>query len=294
MNRALEGAGICLQAGGWQALVLPGFGANLIRLSREGRELLRTPESLSQLQADPFLYGSPLLLPPNRTRDGAFTFDGQEYRLPISEPQTHCQLHGQLASAPFTLACQSAVHCVSRLMNPAGGPGSRFPFAFLLEIEHRLDAGGLSQSTCITNTGARDMPLLLGFHLTFTKPESFAVLLGRRWERDARFLPTGRLLPLSEREAAWKRGASPDVPVSGYFTAAGHTARLGRFYLHTSDNYTQWVLFGGGEQDFLCIEPQSGPVNGLNLPGGAARLRPGEAMRFCWRITDKQEGAHDV
>lgn len=293
MNRALPWAGgVRLEAGDWEALVLPGFGANLIRLSKGGQELLRTPESLGQLQADPFLYGSPLLLPPNRTRDGAFLFDGREYRLPISEPQTHCQLHGQFAAAPFTLAFHSQSRCVSRLMNPAEGPGSRFPFPFLLEIEHRLDRQGLSQSTRITNMGTQDMPLLLGFHLTFTKPESFAVPLGRRWERDARFLPTGRLLPLSEHETAWTKGASPGTPITGYFTAAGHTARLGRFYLHTSDNYTQWVLFGGGERNFLCIEPQSGPVNGLNLAGGAARLRPGETVRFCWRITVRPIGGN--
>ena len=59
---------------GWQAEVLPAYGMNLIRLARSGSELLRTPEGETQLRREPQVYGMPLLLPPNRTAGGAFTF----------------------------------------------------------------------------------------------------------------------------------------------------------------------------------------------------------------------------
>ena len=279
-----------LRCGGWEAEVLPAFGANTIRLRDGGRDILRAPRSPEELAAEPFLYGTPLLLPPNRTRGGQFRFDRREYRLPINEPDTGCHLHGRFADAPFETVRRTETECLCRLENPAEGPASRFPFAFVIEIAHRLGGDGLLQETRVQNTGRTAMPLLLGFHTAFAAPERVAVPIGLRWERDARFLPTGKLGELSAREAQWRDGFVPDgSAVSGFFTAAGHTAQIGKYIYETSENFTQWTLFNGGGRDFFCAEPQSGPVDGLNRSGGHIRLDSGETARFWWRIARQSE-----
>ena len=50
------------------------------------------------------------------------------------------------------------------------------------------------------------MPLAMGFHTTFTEPDRFSVPLGKRWEQDKRYLPTGRLMELNGKEKQITQG----------------------------------------------------------------------------------------
>lgn len=58
------------------------------------------------------------------------------------------------------------------------------------------------------------MPLVMGFHTTFTEPDRFSVPLGKRWERDKRYLPTGRLMELNGREKQITQAAGRMAPLS--------------------------------------------------------------------------------
>ena len=52
-----------------------------------------------------------------------------------------------------------------------------------------------------------------------------------------------------------------------------------------SANFDQRVLFnGGGGQGFLCIEPQAGWVNGLNIPGAHKVLKKGQSEVYTMTI----------
>jgi aldose 1-epimerase len=74
-----------LRHGDWQADIFPAFGANLIRLAYQGTEILRTPPDLASILGRTILYGTPVLIPANRTANGRFTFNGKNYQLPINE-----------------------------------------------------------------------------------------------------------------------------------------------------------------------------------------------------------------
>lgn len=271
-----------LQVGDWRASVVPAYGANVTRLQYRGEEVLRTPASPAHLKNAPCLYGTPLLMPPNRTKLGRFSFDGASYQLPINEPAHHHHIHGQLADAPFAIIEQSASHVVCAYQNE----GERYPFRCRIQVVAALDEGGLRQQVELENTGEADMPAIIGFHTAFTEPVSFAVPIRERWEADSSHIPTGRLLALSERERAFASGCPPEGSISGYYTAAGHEARVGSYLYRVSEHFTEWVLYnGGGDQGFLCVEPQSGPVDGLNRVGGYRRLRPGERLSLWTTIT---------
>ena len=105
-----------------------------------------------------------------------------------------------------------------------------------------------------------------------------------RWETDDRFLPTGRLLPLNELEQGIVRGAGPrGVRVSGFYRSAGPLAGVGPFGYRVSASFTDWVLFARPGEDWISIEPQSGPVDGFNRPD-VCTLASGASVCFAQAI----------
>lgn len=72
--------------GDYTALLVPGMGANLVRLAntRLGAEILRTPgaDEIEVFKGRPQVFGLPILFPPNRIADGRYTFEGRTYQYP--------------------------------------------------------------------------------------------------------------------------------------------------------------------------------------------------------------------
>jgi len=91
------------------ATVVPDWGSRVVSLwSKEaGAELLRVPASLEEYGRTSMLYGIPVLFPPNRIEDGAFSYGGRNYRFDINDPAT-----GNHSPASFTISagtsCRSA------------------------------------------------------------------------------------------------------------------------------------------------------------------------------------------
>lgn len=274
---------LILRCEGWEATILPAFGANAVRLKHHDFDILRFPSHLNELDEQPYLFGMPVLLPANRTADGTFIFEGREYRLPLNEPERGNHLHGLLWNAPFRVAAAGERFASCVIENR----GEYYPFPFWMTITYQLDGKGLLQHTELLNTGESAMPVVLAFHTTFLAKGTVAVPLGKRWERDPhRLLPSKRLLPLNKAEEEIAAGVSDGTrPVVGYYTAAGNRARIGDYYYEVSPVFTQWILYNAdGNQGFICIEPQTNPVNGLNDPDGHLVVASGETAVFETRI----------
>lgn len=274
-----------LQNQEWSCTICPNFGSNIISLRHNGFPILREPESLSALQQSPVLFGFPLLLPPNRTSGGKFVFEGKEYSLPVNEPVRNNHLHGFLHSAPFEVLSCSETELQTRLFNQ----GEYFPFPFQLTITDQLLPTGLLRSLDIVNTGISAMPLALGFHTTFTQPNSFSVSIGNRWEVNDHYIPTGEKAALTDEQDTYREGCILNGQrVNGFYEAAASNARIGN-YRFSTDGFDQWILFNGdGKQNFLCVEPQLGPVNALNS-GDYYRLEKGENYKFTLCISPNSQ-----
>ena len=269
---------VTLHAGAWTAEVLPQFGMNMVSLRVNGKPVLREAEDLPALEASPFLHGIPLLFPANRTSGGRFTFEGETYQLPINEPAFGNHLHGLMYNAPFRVVHVSESVVTAEYENSS----ERYPFPFRMQITDRLTEEGLERTLTLSNTGDKNMPYTLAFHTTFTEPACFSVEIGMRHERSATFVPTGKSESMTAEEKQFGHGISPrDLAVSGYYTAAGKYARLDDILFEMSEGFDQRVLFnGGGNTDFLCIEPQAGMVNGLNMPDGYKLLAPEQQAHY--------------
>lgn len=260
-----------LRCSDWQAEIYPECGMNLTALSFAGEEIFRAPADESMLRENLHLYGNPLLMPANRTKAGRFTFCGKGYELPINEPTRGNHLHGMMADAPFEVVRQTENEVCAIYRNR----GERYPFAFDMIITDRLTEQGWTRTVDLL--AREDMPYTLAFHSTFIQPTAFSVPIGRRSVCDENYIPTGETV---EAEPLGK-------VISGFYRAAGCSAVVGDYLFTVSENFDHWILFnGGGEQGFLCIEPQCGGVNGLNS-GECSILRAGNKAEFSLAIRRK-------
>ncbi len=106
-------------------------------------------------------HGAPLIPWPNRLGDGRYSFDGNDYQVALTEPEKHNAIHGFLHWRPWQATRQSESQIVmSATLHPLEG----YPFQLHVEIDYRLDAGGLSVTTTATNAGDRACPYGSGQH----------------------------------------------------------------------------------------------------------------------------------
>ena len=271
-----------LKAGDYTAEINVGRGANCISLrnNRYRASILRTPQDPA-MPDNAYFYGMPVLYPVNRIENGSFSFEGRQYRFPINEPKTNCHIHGFLHDAPFVVTEQG-----ERFVRCEYVSDARYHFfghKFSVELLYTLSDQGLRQEVCIHNLSEENMPSFLGFHTTFNVPfveDSAAdavrvyAEVGDEIERNTTsYVPTGRILPNDGISEALNDGsfAPAKDSISRHYKAAGD----GRLELldvekrlkvvYCVDERFGWrLLFNGGRQDFICLEPQTCMVNCQN------------------------------
>ena len=265
----------------WSAWISPEDGMNTVRLTLDGGDVLRKSEG-EDIYRTTCAHALPLLFPPNRVDHGLFAFEGKEYQLPITSAATQNHCHGFLWKTPFTVTEQSNSRICARYENHE----EIFPFPFVIEADYKLDEDGYYQEFRITNTGDRNMPLTFGLHTNFYERGNFSIPIGERYETNERSLPTGKMIPLTHREKEYCTGTEMDRSlVDNFYTATGHTARIGNIEYVVSENFNHWTLYnGGGDKQFISMEPQCGAVNSLNSKIGLITLPPGKTEVFYTRI----------
>src|SRR3954451_3057147 len=103
-----------------------------------------------------------LLAPwPNRIDGGAYTFEGQELQLPLTEPSEGNAIHGLVRFMPWRALAHDADRVLLELLlHPQPG----YPFTMVLHNEVRLGDGGLEVRTSAENVGQTACPFGLGHH----------------------------------------------------------------------------------------------------------------------------------
>lgn len=311
-------------AGGFEALIIPGIGANLIELKdmKRGLNILRMPpENLEAFKARPQVYGIPVLFPPNRIEDGTFTVEGREYRFKINNEKQHHHLHGFLRTRPWMITKMEVIDEGTVEVEASFAADSsvdfftEFPHQFLVKLLYRLSSKGLEQKISIINKSDSSMPMGLGYHTAFNipfHPESRAedykliVSVGEKWELNDRTIPTGKLLALDavEQELSLKGIIPQGSPFEGHYTAKpikmNNIEFHGAIIKDTSKNikviyevdkeYKHWVIWNEtGDTGFICPEPQTWVINAPNLKlsgdiTGFKLLAPGEEWIATTRI----------
>ena len=266
----------------WTAEISAVHGGNVTRLEYCEKNVLIPLENEEQLTVNPYLQGSPILFPANRTYKGEFEFEGVLYHLPLNEPHNNAHLHGLVHLQRFDILSATDTRVTLRYF----GTEEVYPFPFSMTVEYSLEENVFSQVYVIKNIGTKNMPFTFSLHTTFSEPESFSVPISMCQEKDGHHIPTGRYVELDEEELEYANASvSRGRVISGYYKASGHTARVGEYLYSVSDNFDHFILFNGrGEMGLLCVEPQCGAVNGLRN-GDCKVLSPNEEMTFTCKIS---------
>lgn len=294
-----------LRHGAWSARIAVSSGANCISLCHNGygMRILREPPEVGEWD-NPYLYGMPLLFPVNRISGGRFFFEGREYTFPINEPQTGCHLHGDLHDAPFeVISVHADTLCCSLTRKARKG----FPHDFRVDVEDTLTDRGLTRRVTVHNLSDTNMPCLLGFHTTFALAEGVALAqadVGALIERDAHYLPTGRLLPEDAITKALETSdfRTKETFISRHYRAAGQ-GRVSLYFpgnglrvcYRADEKFAYRLLYNGGSDTYLCMEPQSCAVDAANAPypdgfASVPHVPPRGSLCFVTEITLIKEG----
>ena len=146
-----------ISGSGYRAVVTEGGGA-LRLLEHDGRPLL---DGFDEDELSTGGRGQLLVPWPNRIRDGAYTFDGHELQLPLTEPARHNASHGLVRWAAWTVEehTSGSVTLRHRLMAQTG-----YPWTLDLQVVYDVSADGLTVTQSATNLAAQPAPYAQGAH----------------------------------------------------------------------------------------------------------------------------------
>lgn len=262
--------------GGAEAVVDPGSGLNVSRLSADGRDLIRyDPVRRSEGRT----YAVPILYPtPNRVRCGRFSFGGSEYS---------ASMHGVAYRSPFSVADRgvsgSSAFLTGELDFAPGTPAfGRFPWNSVLSVTVALSPGKIRWSYRVRNRDRKPLPYGFALHPFFLRHGRtvLSVSASAVMESDAEKLPTGRIIPVAGTRFDLRSGAD----ASGidldevYFDEAPIVSNIDypdiglSLTLTASPEFTHVVAYSPAGRDFLCVENQTCSTDAHNL-AAAGRAR---------------------
>lgn len=192
-----------------------------------------------------------------RIRHGRFAFDGRSYALPVNlGPHA---IHGVGYMMPWQVVEQGAEHVAMALQLPRD---RRWPFGG--SARQRIEVRGRSLHLAVSVTATTEpMPVAMGWHPWFRKPERLEFAPEAQYPRDAEGM-----------------AVMPTVPVRGgpwddcFINRREVRLQRGGQRLTISSDCVHWVVYD--EPAYAtCVEPQTGPADSFNLDPGL-RLERGE------------------
>lgn len=288
-------------SGGYEAIIVPEVGANIIQLkyNPEGLDLLRTPKedvSFEEFKDLPQIYGLPVLFPPNRIEDGTFKFENRIYKFPINEPEKNNYIHGFIKSDRWNVVRKEIVKnkviiTVKFDFTKDHRYYKYFPHEYSFKMEYKLSEYGLEQTTSITNLSDENMPICVGYHTAFNIPfkkgsskDDYRLIasVNKKWRLNERSLPTGENCRLNSVENHYlSDGIKPlEHPVDDIYSLENlningkdfrgaiieNAKEKIKVFYEMGEEYKYMMLWNDmGDKGYACIEPQSCIINAPNV-----------------------------
>jgi aldose 1-epimerase len=259
---------LTLTAPGVEAVLDPGVGGRIAALRVGDLDLLVT-EGFG-----PIAWGAYPMCPwAGRLRQGRLRFGGDTYQFPLSMPP-HA-IHGTTWDRPWQVVeARPAAATMSIALES--------PWPFGGRVMHRvaLEASRL-RATLEVQAGDRPMPAIVGWHPWFARrlarggPIELDLAAGGMLLRGPDGVPTGEVVP------------PPPGPWDDAFVDLARPPVLrwpGAIEVTVHSDAQYWVVFTEREEG-ICVEPQTGPPNGLE-DGPYAVVGPGRplvaTMTLAW------------
>ncbi|WP_019547993.1 hypothetical protein [Streptomyces sulphureus] len=258
---------VVLRAGDAELTIEPERGSRISSLRVGGTELLRQGER----------YGLFLMVPwCGRVDRGRFRNGGELYQLPVTNGP-HA-IHGTVRDASWEVARRGARSAVltCELTDPWPWEGK-----VTHTVELAEDGGSLHLGLGVESPEAT-FPAQAGWHPWFRRTldggEEVRLDFSPQWqeERGPDHLPTGRRI--DPQPGPWDDCFGMPDGVEATLTWPGALEL-------TVGSRMEWLVVYDEQPEGVCVEPQTGPPDGLNThPGLVTPLEPLEAaVTFTWR-----------
>ena len=300
----LSGDQFEFSAGGYRAVVTES-GATLRVLEYGGRPLVHGFGEDEMSSAG----SGQLLMPwPNRIRDGAYTFDGRDLQLGLTEPARNNASHGLVRWAAWSPEEHGAtsVSLSYRLMAQSG-----YPWTLDLHVLYDLSADGLTVTQTATNLSGTPAPYACGAHpyLTAGAPpvDGWELTVPAR----LRIIADDRQIPVDEEDVAGTpydfRVARPlrdtildhafgDLArdATGVATVQVRDPGTGLGVALWADAHHPWLMVFSADAGWdpprqaLAVEPMTAPPDAFrsrrDLVTLASAGEPGDELSVSWGI----------
>lgn len=284
--------------------ICPALGSNLYSIWDKTlqREMLRVPPSPGELAEQPVQYGTPVLMPPNRIREGKFSFEGRDYQFDRNQAATGNHIHGMLRSQAWTVKASGEADgklFITTAFRTWEDPNiqRQYPHSLELELTYELEGTTLRHRLSVHNKGENAAPFGYGLHTWFLldgEPAQWKLQLPASgiWELDEANIPTGEIVPLGKYESLLQgdilEGHNMDTVFQiGDYPCLAVLSKDGVEIRYSGSSlFKQWVIYTKGEaKDFICLEPYTWVTNApnLDLPAETTGLRgiaPGDTLEL--------------
>ncbi|MDQ8706592.1 aldose 1-epimerase [Streptomyces sp. LHD-70] len=253
-----------LVAGDAELTVQGGNGCRIGSLRIGGTEVLRQGDHFGSFPMAPWC---------GRTENGRFRNGSRVHELPINNPP-HA-IHGTVRDQPWRRArgAGNAAVFTYDLVEP-------WPYGGRVTQVFELEENALTVRMGLETYGD-SFPAQLGWHPWFLRNlggEDVQLDFDAAWqeERGADHLPTGKRV--DPRPGPWD-------DCFGMPDGVGVTLRWAEQLELKVTSPSEWVVIYDEQPEAVCVEPQTGPPNGLNThPRLVTPIEPLEAsMRWDWR-----------
>lgn len=202
-------------------------------------------EVLVTTAINPLTWGIYPMVPyAGRVRHARLRFTGTEHVLRMNS-DSH-SLHGTVFDRRW-----SVTHAGSSSVVMEVDLGPNWPFSGLVTHSISVEPEAV---TCVLSVDATEsMPVQVGWHPWFRRPASTEISFDGMLRRDDEGIATDELVAVQPR------------PVDDCFVGARTNPRvtIKDVALEISSDCSHWVVYDAPSGD-VCIEPQSGPPNGVN------------------------------
>ena len=233
-------------------------------------------------------FNSAILFPfANRVHKGKYSFKGKDYQLDLNDPTSDNSLHGLVFNKTFEVFKivdnhynLSVTIFYEQKQNVQG-----FPFKFSLFVTYSFYDDYMEMLIKIVNIDHQSFPFTLGWHPYFKTNDSHSSQIklyrGSEIKFDQNF--EYQINPLKTHVIAIYNKSYDHC----YFVESDKITFENEDYSFEMllNNYEHFVqVYTPNNQNYVAIEPQTGPANSLNNGMGLKVLNPQENYQQLWRI----------
>jgi aldose 1-epimerase len=257
-------------------------------------------EVLTDLGKRKFM-GSKLFPFPNRIKDGIYSFNHEQYQLPINYPEEGHAIHGLVLEKCFEVVNEIATEeeALVSVQYDYNGSISGYPFPYSLTIDFILNVEGFTCTSSVKNTSQNTIPVADGWHPYFTLHgllNNFLLTIpsAELVEIDERMIPTGTLLT----NAKYRKGAKIGEEAFDTCFAVAPQEGIAELELTNTisditlvmwqetgkNKYNYIQIYTPPSRDFIAIEPMTCQPDAFNNGQGLILLEPEASVDFSFGI----------